>query len=418
MSQIFANINEHIQEGKFYEASQMYKVLIMRYAKNQKLDTSVQLSIKGIKTFFSVKKVALASELAHTLVVDILQKYDKHMDSVIKLSAQLELTVQQILEDIVRMYTDAGQLEKDDLDSKVKFLKAAVIFSSSSAKNRNNEEEKNSSENGEESNKKKKEKSEQGSASDQGTPSLHLALAQTYEQLNDFKKANTQYVRSHDMIPYAKLLMKWTIDSKNKFETLLRENQNHPNFEEDEDLQKQLRSLLMNQEDLLLTRSVLQVILSTRSHTEAKLLFDSFLSLFKQVTNGMELKRPLVQFNRFLLLAVEKKNYDLLNKSIKSYEQELSRDPKIHEYLKSVSSVVFGVKVVDNSMAGMLNSMLGSLMGGGGAGGGAGGNNPMAALLGGLGGGAPPASNNNRAPVARSAPPAASSSAMLDDDLD
>lgn len=404
MSSILENINSHINEGKFYEASQMYKVLIMRYAKNGKLDTSIQLAIKGIKTMFQSKKVALSSEIAYTLVKDVLEKYEFKMDQVVRFSATLQLTVLQILSDIVKMYNDCGLLENGELESKVRFLKAAVIFSAAKNKSAATDTTENTA--SDQSTSTKKKKSESASASDQGEPSLHLVLAKTYEQLGDYKKANTQFIRSHDMNEYAKMLIHWSLDSRQALITL----QQAPASESDDDekQQKTLQTLLLNEDDLLLTRSLLQVILGTNSHLEAKQLFDAYLKLFKQEM-GADLKKPLIQFDRFLLLAVEKKNYDLLNKSMKSYEQELSRDSKIQDLLKNVTSNVFGIKVADNSMAGMLNSMLGSLMGGGSSsnsGGAAANSNPMAALLGSLGGAAPRPSSNN------------SPSSIVDDDLD
>ena len=124
MSQILNSINEQIKDGKFYEAQQMYKGLVMRYAKSNKLDMSCQLAVKGIRTMFQQGKAALASELGVILVRDVFDKTSVPLDQQIQLSATTKLSAVELIEQVIQLFPESDN--EDDQQAKITFIKTAV----------------------------------------------------------------------------------------------------------------------------------------------------------------------------------------------------------------------------------------------------------------------------------------------------
>jgi hypothetical protein len=318
MSQILNNINEHIKEGKFYEASQMYKGLIVRYSQN-KLDSSCQLTIKGIKTMFQHSKLVLSSELATTLVRDVFTKLKIPLDRKISLGPNKEMTSLQLILEIVRLYTNYKQkqaLNDDELEAYTDFLRHAVKYTA------NYRQENIAGEKQED---------------EQGEPVLHFELAKTYQQCKEYKKSSSQYLKITEPVAFAEMLYEWAKEA---------EKQSGNNREY----------------DLFITRALLQLLSNGPARvSEANTLFKEYTSLYEKDT-GKELKSPLIHFDRFLLLAAERKNAALFNHLEKSYETVLKRDPKFKSLLKQVADKIFGIKKGDDSMLGMINSLMDSFM--------------------------------------------------------
>eukprot|EP01119_Soliformovum_irregulare_P013419 TRINITY_DN3564_c0_g1_i1.p1 TRINITY_DN3564_c0_g1~~TRINITY_DN3564_c0_g1_i1.p1 ORF type:complete len:163 (-),score=32.73 TRINITY_DN3564_c0_g1_i1:33-521(-) len=153
---------------------------------------------------------------------------------------------------------------------------------------------------------------------------LHLNLAETYLELDMDSKCLRSFVRSGEASKLAVVLFNWG------------------------------RSGPSSNRDLMVVNGVLQ-FLCLGNLKAANELFTKSQELDAQ------LKSPLINFTRFLLLTLERDAYPLLQSLRQKYHAVLNRDPQFLTYLDRIAAVFYQKKSQQGGM-GFLADLMKGLM--------------------------------------------------------
>jgi hypothetical protein len=155
----------------------------------------------------------------------------------------------------------------------------------------------------------------------------------------EYKEANMQYSKSNVANEHAEMVHEWA--------------------------QKGFTS----EYDLFITRSVLQYVSSQSTNiprvlclknvNHARALYDHYLTLTSETQDGT----PLLNFVKFLFVALDKKSPPLYQFITQKYNPALKRDGEFDGLVKNIGELYFGVKQ-DTGFAGLFNSFA-SMLGGG-----------------------------------------------------
>lgn len=172
--------------------------------------------------------------------------------------------------------------------------------------------------------------SKHSSNNNQGAPELHTAFARDFVVAKNFNSAQKHFLRSDDMVSFAKMCKEWSSQG------------------------------FAGECDLFFTRPTL-MLLALGNLKMANQFFSSYTELLDSAQKNV----PLFNFCRFLLLTLERDALPLFNQLRSSYEPSLKRDPNFAPYLDQIAFIFYNVKkpTEQGGLNGLMGSLFKSLMG-------------------------------------------------------
>jgi len=157
----------------------------------------------------------------------------------------------------------------------------------------------------------------------EGDPTFHNTLAEYYYSKGPeyFGKAQKHFLRGNEIVKFANMLVTWS------------------------------QLVPSSEKDLIIARAVLQYI-ALSNLKDANIVMDSFMKALPELP-----QTPLINFLRFLLVAMERDAYPLFDILRKKYKPSLDRDPSFQQYLDHIALTYFKVQPT-----GGMNNFLGEMM--------------------------------------------------------
>lgn len=118
-----------------------------------------------------------------------------------------------------------------------------------------------------------------------------------------------------------------------------------------------------NEADLFIAQAVLQFLCLQNTST-ATIVFYSYTRKHPDIHEEPPYVLPLLNFLRFLLLAVESGKLSLFTVLCEQYQPSLNRDPAYMEYLDRIGQLFFGVPPPKPKSAGVFGNLLQSFLNG------------------------------------------------------
>eukprot|EP01027_Heterolobosea_sp_BB2_P006706 GEZU01010096.1.p1 GENE.GEZU01010096.1~~GEZU01010096.1.p1 ORF type:complete len:404 (-),score=89.54 GEZU01010096.1:145-1266(-) len=304
---ILSKLSRYCEEGKFYEAQQMYKSMSFRYIGQRKYDAALDLLTSGVKVMSQHNQVTMASELS-LAIIDAFGKANYIPD---------EKTLAKI-EEIASFFPDTDE----GLQFKIKFLEEAVQWS---IKSRRTQQATTEALAPAEAHKK-----------EWGPPHLHLALARAYWKAKRYAHAQSNFNKCSSPEENARMIFEWA--QAGDFDA---------------------------EWDMFIARPILH-LLCLHNINDAMVVLAEYM---KMAAQKGKTESPLTNFLKFSILAAEKRNYALFQKLKEKYAPSLARDKQFGKYVDKISSVVFGARTDagQGGLGGLFNNLLSGLFGGGGA---------------------------------------------------
>ncbi|KAF2076470.1 hypothetical protein CYY_002210 [Polysphondylium violaceum] len=162
-----------------------------------------------------------------------------------------------------------------------------------------------------------------------GSPEFHTLLANSLSKEHDFIDAQKHFIFSDSPQDFSLMLKSWSSEA-------------------DED-----------EKDLFITRAIFGY-LCVKNLKDANTLYQDSLTWLKEPNT------PLLNFDRYLLLTLERDALPLFNILRQKYAIALKRDPQFSKYLDQIANVFYKVPVQNSSPFSFLTDILGGLVGGGG----------------------------------------------------
>ncbi|KAN0055379.1 hypothetical protein ACTA71_008490 [Dictyostelium dimigraforme] len=165
-----------------------------------------------------------------------------------------------------------------------------------------------------------------------GSEEFHSLLAISLSEEGDYIDAQKHFIFGNDYFSFCEMLKNWTEDVDDE------------------------------EKDLYITRAVFG-LLCLKKLKQASDLFNLFTT---KVIKGDP--SPLLNFDRFLLLTLERDALPLFNLLKQKYERSLKRDPQFKKFLDQIANVFYNVPIQSGSggLGGMLSNLLSGFGGGGG----------------------------------------------------
>jgi golgi to ER traffic protein 4 len=151
-------------------------------------------------------------------------------------------------------------------------------------------------------------------------------LAQEYFKENDYVQAHKHFSRASSPEAHASMIFDWSLSGND------------------------------SEKDLFITRALLQ-LLCVSDVKEAKYFFEEYVKLHCEVDETFNSKSPLLNFCRFLMLSIEKKNLELFQMLQDKYEFHLQRDQHFSKYLKGIGAEHFGMVQSESGLGGLFASL-------------------------------------------------------------
>jgi len=161
-----------------------------------------------------------------------------------------------------------------------------------------------------------------------GSPEFHTLLANSLTKDGDFIDAQKHYIFGDSPQDFSDMLKTWSAEA-------------------DEE-----------EKDLFITRAVFGY-LCIKNLKYASELYQNSLTWLKETNT------PLLNFDRYLLLTLERDALPLFNTLRQKYSIALKRDPQFSKYLDQIANIYYKVPVQNSSPFSFLTDILGGLVGGG-----------------------------------------------------
>ncbi|KAM9958284.1 hypothetical protein ACTFIW_001146 [Dictyostelium discoideum] len=163
-----------------------------------------------------------------------------------------------------------------------------------------------------------------------GSEEFHTLLAITLSEEGDYIDAQKHFIFGNDYFSFCEMLKNWTED-----------------VDEEE-------------KDLYITRAIFG-LLCLKKLKQASDLYNLFTT---KVIKGDP--SPLLNFDRFLLLTLERDALPLFNLLRQKYERSLKRDPQFKKFLDQIANIFYNVPIQSGGgLGGMLSNLLSGFGGGG-----------------------------------------------------
>ncbi|KAG2382542.1 hypothetical protein C9374_005122 [Naegleria lovaniensis] len=291
------------EDGKFYEAQQMFVVLYNKTYKQEKYDKCAQILLSGINKMHQYKQVALMIDLAKYLV-SMFSKMDAPTTHKYAIKDD-QITAIDIVKHVIDLYHELEDtVPKEDIQRMIGFLEKVVTWSAQSQVPKISD--------------------------NHGEPFVHMELGKLYFKLGNYEESNKNFLKSNSAEEFADMISEWMKKGeKSEF-------------------------------DLFITRVVLQLLCAKKEELARKVYKLLIEKTEKEATT------PLLNFVKFLLLSIEKSNLALFTFITNKYQSELTRrDASFKElYTDKIASIYFGIKSSKSQtgLGSMINSIFSSMM--------------------------------------------------------
>eukprot|EP01080_Neovahlkampfia_damariscottae_P000794 gene794-9044_t len=292
---IITKIQNNLEGGHFYEAQQLYKTLYHKFTKSKNFEKATQILINGFDKFIEKQQYKLANDLA----VDLLEVFEKaeYKTTTQVIPKKEKSTPVDLLQEMISKYPSKGDYSYLKLD----FLNLCIKWSTKILPQKSNDIQK-------------------------GVPSFHYILAQEYFKKNDYINAHKHFSRANSPEAHASMIFDWSLTGES------------------------------SEKELFITRALLQ-LLCVSTAKESKIFFEEYLKLHSEVDDSFNSKTPLFNFCKFLIMSVEKNNFELFEMLKEKYEFQLQRDSSFEKYLKGIASEHFGVTQSEGGFASLLSGL-------------------------------------------------------------
>jgi phosphopantetheinyl transferase (holo-ACP synthase) len=131
MSGVMQKIAQACERKHFYEAQQMYRSIVNRYAAQESFEKGILVSLDGIKTMVKYKQYALAGDLA-VLVIEVFGKMNANVNTVIEASEEQKFTALGKINCAITHHIELTEHIltylpiEDALEQRIVFLKNAI----------------------------------------------------------------------------------------------------------------------------------------------------------------------------------------------------------------------------------------------------------------------------------------------------
>ncbi|EFC38650.1 predicted protein [Naegleria gruberi] len=297
-------LKELCDDGKFYEAQQMFVVLFNKTFKQEKYDKCAQILLSGLNKMHQFKQVALLIDLAKYML-SLFTKLNASTTHTFTIKED-KITAIDLIRHIVESYHQLEDITpKEDIQRMISFLDKVVTWSA--------------------------EHQVPKISDSHGEPFIHMELGKLHFKLGANEESNKNFLKSNSPDEFAEMISEW--------------------IKKGED----------GEHDLFITRAVLQ-LLQLKKLEMAKRVFE----LLQQKTEKLS-STPLLHFVKFLIISIEKGNLELYHHINQSYATELTRrDASFKDvYLDKIGSIYFGLqksKPQNQGLGSMINSLFSSMM--------------------------------------------------------